>query len=98
MLGGGRGGVGASLNIVDNVLLMAGLSFLALGLTYSMVPYGPSRPRLGKPIRRGIDSARPRLLDRFRDLPAQVALPLFDLSLFRNRPFAAATPRCYCSP
>ncbi|WP_232085430.1 MFS transporter [Conexivisphaera calida] len=89
MLGGGHGGVEAPLNIADNVLLMAGLSLLALGLTYSMVPYGSSDLGWGNPFVVASIALGPVFLLAFVVSQLRSRSPLFDLSLFRNRPFAA---------
>ncbi len=88
MLGGGRGEEGLPLNVADNLLLMAGLALLALGLTYSMVPYGSSQLGWGNPFVIASLALAPAFLAAFVASQLRSRSPLFDLSLFRIRPFA----------
>ncbi len=81
---------GAGLGHVDvmgNVTLALGLLLVSLGLTYALLPYGGSQLGWGNPEVIAEVAVGVALFGAFALVEARALHPLFDLRLFRVRPF-----------
>ena len=83
-----RGGVrGRRIDLLGNLTLALGLLLISLGLTYALLPYGGSQLGWGNPEVIGELVGGAALFGAFVYVERRVADPLFDLRLFRVRPF-----------
>jgi MFS family permease len=81
-------GTGAvSLDVAGNLTLAAGLLAISLGLTYALMPYGGSQMGWGNPWVIASFPLGALLFVLFAISERRAKAPLFDLSLFRVRPF-----------
>ncbi|MGC9208767.1 MAG: MFS transporter [Nitrososphaeria archaeon] len=76
------------LDVPGNVTLAAGLISISLGLTYALMPYGSSPLGWGNPWVIASFIAGAAFLIAFALVERRQSSPLFDLRLFRIRPFA----------
>ena len=82
---------GQKIDVWGNLLFAAGLTFLILGVTYALIPYGKgSQMGWGDPWVIASLAAGAAFLVAFPFVEARVPDPMFNLGLFRNRMFAAA--------
>ncbi|HUY96629.1 MAG TPA: MFS transporter [Verrucomicrobiae bacterium] len=81
---------GQRVDWVGNLTFAAGLILLLVGVTYALLPYGGSAMGWGNPMVLAMLSSGVALLVLFLVVEARVADPMFQLSLFRVRAFAAA--------
>lgn len=81
---------GQKLDIWGNVSFAAGLTFLIVGVTYALEPYGSSPMGWGNPWVIGSLVLGFALLAAFPFIERRVADPMFHLGLFGNRMFTAA--------
>jgi len=81
--------VAARLDLIGNATFGLGLLGLLVGLTYGIVPYGHHAMGWGSPFVRIALVGGAVLLAVFVWVEGRVENPLFHLSLFRIRPFAA---------
>ena len=83
-----RGGVrGRRIDLLGNLTLALGLLLISLGLTYALLPYGGSQLGWANPEVIGELVGGAALFGAFVYVERRVADPLFDLRLFRVRPF-----------
>ena len=82
-------GARARIDIAGNVTFGAGLTLLLAGLTYSLIPYGSSNNGWSSPWVLGAIVTALVLLGAFLVIERRTPDPMFQLSLFRNRAFAA---------
>ena len=82
--------VGQHVDIVGNATFAIGLTVLVTAITYGLLPYGSSTMGWGSPwVLAGLAGGA-GLLAAFPFVEFRVRHPMFRLSLFRNRMFAAA--------
>jgi MFS family permease len=81
---------GQKLDIWGNVSFAAGLTFLIVGVTYALEPYGTSPMGWWDPWVSASLVLGFALLAAFPFIEKRVADPMFHLGLFRNRMFTAA--------
>ncbi len=72
-----------------NITFGLGLLGVLIGLTYSILPYGPHATGWSNPLVIGSLISGVALLVAFMVIESQVPDPMFRLNLFRNRAFAA---------
>ncbi len=77
------------LDVWGNLCFAAGLTLLLLGITYGLTPYGTSSMGWGNPWVVGSLLGGAALLIAFPFIEMHVKDPMFNLSLFKNRNFAA---------
>jgi len=77
------------LDLVGNATFAIGLTILLIALTYGIMPYGSSAMGWGNPLVRGGIAVGLLALVAFVFIELRVANPMFHLSLFRIRMFAA---------
>jgi EmrB/QacA subfamily drug resistance transporter len=87
----------AKIDILGNLSFGGGLILLLVSITYGLTPYGSSPMGWGNPwvIASMIGGAV--LLIAFPFIERRVADPMFDLSLFKNRSFAAGSLATFLS-
>jgi MFS family permease len=81
---------GQKLDVLGNVTFAAGLTFLIVGVTYALEPYGASAMGWGDPWVIASMALGIVLLAAFPFVETRVPDPMFHLGLFRNRMFSAA--------
>jgi len=74
---------------LGNATFAAGLTVLLIGLTYALLPYGGSQMGWGNPLVVGAVAGGALLLAAFVVIELHAKSPMFRLSLFRVRAFAA---------
>jgi len=74
---------------LGNVTFAAGLAMLLVGITYGISPYGSSAMGWTNPFVIGMIGGGVLVLLAFCFIEPRVAAPMFNMSLFRIRPFAA---------
>ncbi len=79
------------LDIPGNVTFAAGLTLLLLGVTYGLLPYGSATTGWGSPWVVGALTAGASLLVAFVFIESRARYPMFRLSFFKVRSFAAGT-------
>jgi MFS family permease len=79
----------AKIDWFGNITFAAGLGMLLVGVTYGIKPYGHSLTGWGDPFVREMIAAGVVLLVAFAFIESRVKEPMFRLSLFRIRAFAA---------
>ncbi len=79
------------VDVAGNLTFAAGLTLLLVGTTYGLLPYGGSTTGWGSPWVAGALIGGVLLLLLFVFLELKVPDPMFRLSLFRVRSFAAGT-------
>jgi MFS family permease len=85
------------IDIWGNVSFAAGLILILVGLTYGLQPYGNSTMGWANPWVITSIAAGAAMLIAFPFIELHVAEPMFDLSLFRNRQFAAGNAAAFLS-
>ncbi|MHB1708605.1 MAG: MFS transporter [Thermoplasmataceae archaeon] len=80
---------GQKIDLAGNVTFGIGLTLLLLGITLSLEPYGNSQMGWGNPVNIAMIIMGIVLLAIFPFIETMVKQPMFRLSLFRNRAFAA---------
>ncbi len=83
------------LDIPGNLLFAGGLTLLLVGLTYTLLPYGSSSMGWGSPYVWTALGSGTMLLIAFVFVETRVAQPMFRLSLFRGRAFAAGVSSAF---
>ena len=83
----------AKMDWWGNLLFAVGLIAILVGITYGLQPYGTSAMGWGNPFVLGALIGGAVLLVVFLFVETKVEEPLFKISLFRIRAFAAATSR-----
>jgi hypothetical protein len=73
---------------MGNITLGVGLILIALGLTYSIVPYGTESTGWGSPFVLGSIMIGLALIGLFIYSERRTKSPIFELRLFKIRPFA----------
>lgn len=86
---------GQRLDLPGNVAFAAGLTLLLVGVTYGLLPYGSSTTGWGSPWVLAALVTGAALLVAFVFLETRVAFPMFRLSFFRVRSFAAGTSAAF---
>ena len=79
----------AKLDIWGNICFALGLTAILLGITYGLTPYGTSSMGWANPWVVGSLLGGAALLIAFPFVESHVQDPMFNLSLFKNRNFAA---------
>ncbi|WP_308190939.1 MFS transporter [Pseudonocardia terrae] len=79
--------VRAKMDWWGNITFAVGLIVLLIGITYGIQPYGDSVMGWGSPMVLSCIIGGIVVLVIFGIIETKVAAPLFELSLFRNRPF-----------
>lgn len=79
------------IDIPGNVTFAAGLTLLLVGVTYGLLPYGSATTGWGSPWVIAALTVGGVLLVAFVLIESRVAYPMFRLSFFRIRSFAAGT-------
>ncbi|MBO0773708.1 MAG: MFS transporter [Actinobacteria bacterium] len=79
----------AKIDWLGNISFAAGLGMLLVGVTYGIKPYGHALTGWGDPFVREMIAAGIVLLIAFVFIESKVKAPMFRLSLFRIRAFAA---------
>jgi EmrB/QacA subfamily drug resistance transporter len=77
------------LDVWGNLCFAAGLTLILLGITYGLTPYGTSSMGWANPWVVGSLLGGAALLVAFPFIEMRVKDPMFNLSLFKNRNFAA---------
>ena len=80
--------VKATIDYMGNITLGVGLILIALGLTYSIVPYGTEPTGWGSPFVLGSIIIGIALIGLFIHFERRTKSPIFELRLFKIRPFA----------
>ncbi|MGB6442434.1 MAG: MFS transporter, partial [Thermoplasmata archaeon] len=80
---------GGRIDLPGNITFGLGLTLLLAGLTYGLIPYGSSSNGWSSPWVWGAIGSALALLVAFFGIELRTADPMFRLSLFRNRAFAA---------
>src|SRR5487761_1871520 len=79
----------AKIDWLGNITFAAGLSLALVGITYGIRPYGSSSMGWSNPFVISMIAGGVLLLTAFIAIERRVAEPMFNLSLFRIRAFAA---------
>ncbi len=79
----------AKVDWLGNLTFAAGLGLVLVGITYGIKPYGHSLTGWGNPFVLGTIAGGLVLLAAFVFVETKVPEPMFRMSLFRIRPFAA---------
>ena len=83
----GRGSGAARIDVAGNLTLALALLLVSLGLTYALLPYGSSQLGWGSPEVVAEIAGGAALFAAFALVERRAPSPLFDLRLFRVRPF-----------
>ena len=85
------------MDIWGNITFGVGLTLILLGMTYGLTPYGSSPMGWGSPWVIASLASGAALLIAFPFVETHVEDPMFNMSLFKNRQFAAANVATFLS-